>query len=88
MKVTNFRLKKVIGSGPSTWRLYASVDVQIGVLFKRVVTVDLFRSYMGPWRLMDGGEIDHSCVVSDLEKAYEARHECEITSCPVVEDSE
>lgn len=84
MSISNFRLIKVIGIGPGTWKFKAVVDVtkRVGIFRKKVIVErEIYRAFAASWRFTDTGEITPGFEVEQLEKVLEAEKEQDIQHC-------
>lgn len=84
MKISNFRLTKVAGNSPLSWRFYALVTVTTTTkkLFRKPVCLDrdheVSRTYAASWVFVDTGEFTPGSQVEALERSFEAKQEKDI----------
>ncbi len=81
MKISNFRLKEVIGKSASEWKFKATVDVTTGFFFKKTDTVELFRHYGGNWIYLETGKFTPNDDVEVLERSYTAKQGKDLQCC-------
>jgi hypothetical protein len=84
IKVSNFRLIKVIGTSAINWKFKAVVDVttKAGIFRKKVTEErEVYRAFGASWRFTDTGEATPGFEVEQLEKVLEAEKEKEIQYC-------
>lgn len=75
MKLSNFKLTQVTGEGVLSWKFYATVDVETGILFfKKKVTREIAKTYTSYWSFTDTGEYTPDSQAESLCRAYESQH--------------
>jgi hypothetical protein len=74
MRISNFTLDKTEGTGPTTWKYRASIDVTAGHLFwKRTVRREITRDFAACWHFNDTGEFTPGWEVKTLARGWKAR---------------
>ena len=73
MKLSNFRLERTEGSGPLTWKYFATVDVETGILFwKKTERKMICREFGGCYFFVDSGKYVPGFIAEELARAYTA----------------
>jgi hypothetical protein len=72
MKLSNFRLTAVFGSGPLNWEFFACVDVTTGLVFKKTRTREIRREYANFWHFTDDGSFTPGTQAEELQRVWEA----------------
>ena len=83
MKMSNFKLTKVIGNSPLNWKFIATIDITTGIFKKKVETVEITKEYVGGWYYSKTGELVIPQGILDntldnLVRVFEAKHECKL----------
>lgn len=79
MKLSNFRLTRVIGSNPIDLEYYADVDVTTiqGILWWKKIIVtrcNIRRKYVECWHFTDTGEFTPGMQAANLERVWDAKY--------------
>lgn len=83
MKLSNFRLIEVIGRSAIDWKFRATVSVTTGFIFKKVKTVEIYRSYGGFWCFVNTGRYTPNTEAEALERSFRAVQGRELEECEV-----
>ena len=84
MKIRNFKLKKVTGSSVLNYKFFATVDCTTGRIFKKTVTREIFKTYVGFWYFSDTGQYTPELCVERLSRSLEATHGQDLQHCPTL----
>ena len=81
MKISNFKLKEVIGTSYANYKFRATIDIVTGIFRKKTVTREIYKNYAGAWFFLDTGEYTPTMDVYKLEQSYEAKQRKELHQC-------
>lgn len=74
MKISEFSIKKIIGTSALDWEYFAEVSVTTGMLFwKKTERRQIHRKYADYWHFVDNGQYTPGNQVERLARAYEAK---------------
>lgn len=84
MKTTNFKYLGKSGNSFSNYKFYATIDETTGFwIFKKTVTKEISRSYIGDWFYQDTGAYIQNNDVRKLERVFESQHKDELVNIEV-----
>lgn len=89
MEYRNFKLTKIIGASPSSWKFRATIDICTGSwIFKKTETHEVYRKYAELWSFVETGEFTFGNLCERLERSFCAKQGKDLHSCNILDEKD